>query len=75
MTLTVREARMSDDGGAVLIVRLDEWPGGLRCGECHRKMNDGEHYAESLTGMAGATPVVTIVCCPCDEGQHTIVTG
>jgi acetyl-CoA carboxylase carboxyltransferase component len=62
---------MPDD----LIVRLEEWPGGLRCGRCHRKMRDGERYAESLTSMAGSIPVVTIVCCPCAEGQHTIVTG
>jgi hypothetical protein len=58
-----------------LIVHRKEWPGGLRCGGCHRKMHDGERYAESLTGMAGSIPVVTIVCCACNEGQHTTVTG
>lgn len=33
-----------------LIVRLEEWPGGLRCGQCHRRMRDGDRYAESLAG-------------------------
>jgi hypothetical protein len=33
-----------------LIVRLQEWPGGLRCGQCHRRMRDGGRCGESLTG-------------------------
>jgi hypothetical protein len=57
-----------------LIVRAQDWPYGLRCGECSRLLEDGDRYAESLTGMAGDTPVVKIVCCPCDEDQHTIFT-
>jgi hypothetical protein len=57
-----------------LIVRTQDWPHGLRCGECDRVMNDGDRYAKQLVGMAGDTPVVMIVCCPCDEGQHTIIT-
>jgi hypothetical protein len=70
------EVRVASERGYApdLIVRLEEWPGGLRCGQCHRRMRDGEPYAESLTSMAGGIPVVMIVCRPCDEGQHTIIT-
>jgi hypothetical protein len=56
----------SDQG---LIVRARDWPHGLRCGDCCRVLRDGDRYAERLTGMAEDTPVVMIVCRPCDEGM------
>ena len=63
---------MSSEPGCapVLIVRAEDWPYGLRCGECSRVLEDGDSYAESLTGMIGDTPMVKIVCCLCG-GQHT----
>ena len=72
--MTAVEIRMPNDQGCApdLIVRAEDWPYGLRCGECHRAMVDGDRYAERLTDMIGDIPAVMIVCCPCDEGQHTI---
>ena len=63
----------SDQGCAPdLIVRAEEWPYGLRCGECARVLDDGDRYAERLMGMVGDTPMVKIVCCPCDETAHDL---
>ncbi|HUZ56030.1 MAG TPA: hypothetical protein VMU94_26330 [Streptosporangiaceae bacterium] len=55
-----------------LIVRAEEWPWGLRCGQCSRPLEDGDPYAERLTGMVSEFPAYMIVCCPCG-GQHTIM--
>jgi hypothetical protein len=65
---------MSSDQGCAsdLIVRAKDWPYGLRCGECSRVLEDGDRYAERLTGMVGGTPMVKIVCCPCDETAHDL---
>jgi hypothetical protein len=49
-----------------LIVRDEDWPYGLRCGECCRVLRDGEPYAERLTGMVEDVPAVMIVCIRCD---------
>lgn len=49
-----------------LIVRAEDWPYGLKCGECRSPLEEGDRYAERLTGMAGATPVVLITCQSCD---------
>jgi len=52
------------------MVRAEDWPYGLRCGECSHPLEDGDRYAERLTGMVGEVPIVKIVCCPCDETAH-----
>ena len=38
-----------------LTVRAADWPHGLRCGQCSRLLEDGDGYAERLTGMIGDT--------------------
>lgn len=48
-----------------LIVRAEDWPHGLRCGECSCLLEDGDRYAERLTGMVDDAPAVMIVCRPC----------
>lgn len=53
-----------------LIVRAEDWPYGLRCGECCRLLEDGDRYAERLTGMVDDVPAVMIVCPSCDETAH-----
>jgi len=58
------------DCAPVLIVRAEDWPYGLRCGECYRLLKDGDRYAEKLTGMVDDMPAVMIVCRPCDETAH-----
>ena len=58
-----------------LIVRVSDWPHGLRCGECCRVMHEGEPYNERLTGMVDEVPAYMIVCRPCDEGRHTTTAG
>jgi hypothetical protein len=55
------------DDAPGLPVRAEDWPCGLRCGDCRRPLEHGDRYAERLTGMAGEFPVVVIVCCPCDQ--------
>jgi hypothetical protein len=59
------------EGHPDLIVRPEDFPDGLRCGECHREMTDGEHYAHRLSSFLGDTPVVRIVCVPCDLGARS----
>lgn len=54
-----------------LIVRAEDWPHGLRCGECCRVLRDGDPYRERLTGMMGEFPAYMLVCRPCGEGRHT----
>ena len=54
--------------GDGLIVRVEDWPHGLRCGLCSRSLDPGDRYAEQLTHMAGEVPVVKIICVPCDLG-------
>jgi hypothetical protein len=51
-----------------LVVRPDDFPDGVRCAECHRELTDGEQYAHRLSAFLGDTPVVRIVCVPCDLG-------
>lgn len=48
-----------------LIVRAEDWPHGLRCGDCARLLKDGDGYSERLTGMIGDVPAVMIVCIDC----------
>lgn len=47
------------------IVRLDEWPGGLRCGHCEHLMKEGDRYAEIPDGFFGDTPILMVVCESC----------
>jgi RNase P subunit RPR2 len=47
------------------IVRAEDWPHGLRCGECSRPLADGDRYSERLIAMAGEVPIVRIVCTSC----------
>jgi hypothetical protein len=67
---------MSSDQGCApdLIVRAEEWPHGLRCGECALLLREGDPYGERLTGMVGEFPAYMIVCRPCGEGRHTMGT-
>jgi hypothetical protein len=68
---------MSGDQGCMpdLIVRTEDWPHGLRCGECGRLLHDGDPYHERLTGMMDEFPAYMIVCRPCGEGRHAISTA
>lgn len=68
------EVRMSNDQGCAsdLIVRAEDWPHGLRCGECRNVLLAGDRYAERLTGMVGKIPAVMIVCRPCDGAAHDL---
>jgi hypothetical protein len=50
----------------VQVVRADDFPHGLRCGECCRVLRDGDPYAERWTGMMGEFPACMIVCAACD---------
>lgn len=59
---------MTEPQPAGLLVRDEDWPHGLRCGECSRLLEDGDRYAERLMEMVGDTPLLKIVCIPCDEG-------
>ena len=43
----------------------EEWPHGLRCGECHRLIQEPERYSEQLDGFIGEYPVCRILCVPC----------
>jgi hypothetical protein len=54
-----------------LIVRSEDWPHGLRCGDCKRVLRDGDGYAQRWTGMVGEVPAMLIVCRPCEQ-RHTI---
>jgi RNase P subunit RPR2 len=58
-----------------LVVRAEEWPHGLRCGECCRLLHDGDPYRERLTGMMGEFPAYMTVCRPCGEGRYTASTA
>lgn len=58
-----------------LIVTAEEWPHGLRCGDCCRLLRDGDGYAERLTGMVAGFPAYMVVCRPCGGGQHTTTTS
>jgi hypothetical protein len=51
-----------------LVVRAEDWPYGLRCGECHREMTDGENYSRRLSGFVEDAPVSVVVCVPCALG-------
>lgn len=63
---------MPNDQGCApdLIVRDEDWPHGLRCGECCRLLKDGDRYAEIWTGMVEDTPAEMIVCHPCGEAAR-----
>ena len=43
----------------------EHWPHGLRCGDCHQELVDGDRYSEQLVCLSGDTPVVRIVCVVC----------
>lgn len=66
--LAVRLAVQEALSMGTLTVRAADFPHGLRCGECKRLLNDGDPYAESLTGMIGEIPAVMLVCVPCERG-------
>jgi hypothetical protein len=44
----------------------NDWPHGLRCLDCDRKLEDGDRYATRLQGFAvDGTPVTEIICLEC----------
>jgi hypothetical protein len=54
------------------LVVSDDFPWGLRCAECGRRLRDGDCYSERLTsimacadGGCRSQPVVELVCVPC----------
>lgn len=57
-----------EEPGPSLVFREEDFPHGLRCAECHREMTGGERYTHRLSSFVGDTPVVVIVCVPCDLG-------
>jgi hypothetical protein len=48
-----------------LVIRMKDFPHGVRCGECHALFRDGDRYRDRLTGMIGDTPAYEIVCLVC----------
>jgi hypothetical protein len=55
-----------------LLVHSEDWPHGLRCGDCCRLLGDGDRYAERLTGMVGDVPAMMIVCIACDVKEAAL---
>ena len=47
----------------------DDWPHGLRCGQCRRVLREPERYTERLDGFMDETPLLSIVCLACALGQ------
>jgi hypothetical protein len=45
--------------------RDDDWPHGLRCGQCRRRIREPERYSEQLDAFVDDAPVVVIVCLGC----------
>jgi len=43
----------------------DDWPHGLRCGQCRRVFRESERFSETLDGFVDEVPVLGIVCVPC----------
>ena len=51
-------------------MRKRDWPHGLRCMDCGRRLSPGQRYSKRLTGMADEVPVVEIVCVECALPLH-----
>lgn len=45
--------------------RAEDWPHGLRCGECLQAFTAGVPIAEQFSGLIGEVPAVVPVCVPC----------
>ena len=58
-----RERDVQDD--QTLVVDPADWPYGLRCFDCNRKLEGGDLYSERLSGFVDETPAVEIICIDC----------
>jgi len=45
--------------------REQDWPHGLRCGECRRVIREGERYSTLLYAFSDDAPVCLVVCLGC----------
>jgi hypothetical protein len=43
----------------------EDWPHGLRCGECRHLFCEGERYSQRLFGFQEEVPVSVVVCVEC----------
>jgi len=48
-----------------LKVKPKDWPHGLRCADCNRRLGKGDRYCTRLEGMVDDVPLVVIVCPLC----------
>jgi hypothetical protein len=54
---------------AALIVAPEQWPHGLRCMDCDKRLTAGSAYSKRLVELdAEGDPIVEIVCLPCGLG-------
>jgi hypothetical protein len=47
------------------IVRIEDWPWGLRCMDCDRGLGEGDAFSERLTDIVEGVPLVEVVCLDC----------
>ena len=51
-----------------LVIRIEEFPYGVRCYRCLQKMVDGQPYSKVLYGASEDAFVTAICCVPCSMG-------
>lgn len=68
-TVLLALLRHQGDSMTRLVVHDEEWPHGLRCGDCANLLTEGMPYSERLEGMSEVAgepaAVVLIVCAEC----------
>lgn len=47
------------------VYHAEDWPHGLRCGECSGLFVEGQPISKRLDAFQEDVPIVTIVCVPC----------
>lgn len=53
-----------------LIYRDDDWPHGLRCGQCRREFREPDRFSERLDGFAEDVPLLQLVCLSCATSEE-----
>jgi hypothetical protein len=52
------------------MVRAEDWPTGLRCGECSRELRAGSYYRQRDAGIApDGLAIKLVVCLDCGARQ------
>lgn len=61
---------MIDDYRDAQIVTKADFPHGLRCADCDREMEPGEHYSARLEGFVDEVPLTVLTCelCALSDG-------